>query len=118
MFEDINFGKGVNKKYIDFNINKNIILEEQIGLLKEDLLQVSYENDYLIDVGWYPEFDEKGNFAVSVIKDYQWDNPILQKSCKDLNLLNEYIHECINLIESKNGYYDFKKIKEKILEWS
>ncbi|MCW6111094.1 hypothetical protein [Clostridium sporogenes] len=102
MFEDINFGKGVNKKYIDFDVNKDIPLEEQIDLLKEDLLQVSYDNDYIIDMGWYPEFDEEGNFRVSVIKDYQWDNPILQKNCRDLNLLNEYVHECIKLIEPKS----------------
>lgn len=102
MFEDVNFGKGVRKKYIDFYINKNIPLEEQLDILKEDLLQVSYYNDYLIDLGWYPEFDQKGNFRVSVIKDYQWDNPILQKSCRDLNLLDEYVHECIKLIEANN----------------
>ena len=102
MFKDINFGKGVNRKYIDFDVNKEVALEEQIDLLKEDLLQVSYDNDYLIDIGWYPEFDEEGNFRVSVIKDYQWDNPILQKSCRDLNLLDEYLHEGIALIESKN----------------
>lgn len=102
MFENINFGRGVNKKYIDFDVNKYISLEEQIDLLKEGMLQISYDNGYLIDVGWYPEFDEEGNFRVSVINDSQWDNPILQKSCRDLNLLDEYIHECINLIESKN----------------
>lgn len=102
MFEEINFGEGVNKKYIDFTINKDITLEEQIDLLKEDMLQVIYDNGYLIDVGWYSEFDEEGNFRVSVIKDYQWDNPILQRSCRYLNLLDEYLHECINLIESKN----------------
>lgn len=102
MFEDVNFGKGVRKKYIDFYINKNIPLEEQLDILKEDLLQVSYYNDYLIDLGWYPEFDQKGNFRVSVIKDYQWDNPILQKNCRDLNLLDEYVHECIKLIEANN----------------
>ena len=101
MFENIDFGKGVSKKYIDFDVNKDIPLEEQIDLLKEDLLQVNYDNNYLIDVGWYPEFDEEGIFRVSVIKDYQWDNPILQKSCRDLSLLDEYMHECINIIESK-----------------
>lgn len=38
LFEDVNFGKGVRKKYIDFYINKNIPLEEQLDILKEDLL--------------------------------------------------------------------------------
>lgn len=102
MFKDIDFGKGVIKKDIDFDLNKDIPLKEQIDLLKEDMLQVSYDNDYLIDMGWYPEFDEEGNFRVSVIKDYQWDYPILQRSCRDLNLLDEYVREGINLIQSRN----------------
>ena len=102
MFESINFGKGISKKYIDFDVNRDIPLETQIDLLKEDLLQVCYDNNYLIDIGWYPEFDEEGAFRVYVIKDYQWDNPVVQKSCRNLNLLNKYVHECINLIQSKN----------------
>ncbi|CAM2897844.1 hypothetical protein HAHI6034_01800 [Hathewaya histolytica] len=102
MFENVDFGKEVNKKYIDFYVNKDIPLEEQIDLLKEDFLQVSYDNGYPIHMGWYPELDEDGNFRVSVIKDYQWNNSILQKSCRDLSLLNEYVHEYINLIESTN----------------
>lgn len=101
MFENIDFGKGVSKKYIDFDVNKDIPLEEQVDLLKEDLLQVSYESDYIIDMGWYPEFNKEGSFRVSVIKDYQWDNPVVQKSCRDLNLLIKYVHECINLIQIK-----------------
>lgn len=101
MFENINYGKGVSKKYIDFDVNKDIPLEYQLDLLKEDLLQIIYDNDYIIYMGWYPEFDESGDFRVSIIKDYHWDNPVFQKSCRDLELLNEFIHECINLIESK-----------------
>ena len=101
MFNDINFGIGVKEKYIDFDVNKDAPLEKQINLLKEDILQVSYDNDYLIDIGWYPEYELEGSFRVSVIKDYQWNNPILQKSCRDLNSLDEHLNECIKLIESK-----------------
>lgn len=100
MFENINFGKGVTRKYFDFDVNNNIPLGEQIDLLKEDLIQIIYYNDYLIDLGWYPEFDKDGFFRVSVIKDYQWDKPILQKRCKDIDVLEEYIHECINIVQS------------------
>ncbi|SFR69488.1 hypothetical protein [Anaeromicropila populeti] len=101
MFQDIDFGKGVNRKYIDFNINEVIPLKEQTDLLKEDLIQVIYESNYLIDIGWYPEFDEEGFFRVSIIKDYQWENPVLQKNCRDLNLLKEYVDECIDIIQTK-----------------
>jgi peptidoglycan hydrolase-like protein with peptidoglycan-binding domain len=60
LFEDIDFGEGVNEKYIDFNVNKDISLDKQIDWLKEDLVQVSYDNNYLIDIGWYHEFIEEG----------------------------------------------------------
>ena len=45
MFKDIDFGTGVSRKYIDFEINEDIPLEEQTDLLKEDLLQVIYDNN-------------------------------------------------------------------------
>lgn len=100
MFEEIDFGKGVNKKYIDFNVNKDIPLDKQIDWLKEDLVQVIYYNNYLIDIGWYPEFSEEGFFRIVIVKDYQWEDTILQKNCRDLNLLEEYLQECINIIQS------------------
>lgn len=98
MFKDIDFGTGVSRKYIDFEINEDVPLEEQTDLLKEDLLQVIYDNNYIIDIGWYPEFDENGSFRVSVIKEYQWDNPIFQKKCRRTGLVREYLCECIELI--------------------
>lgn len=98
MFKDIDFGAGVCRKFIDFEINEDIPLEEQTDLLKEDLLQISYDNNYIIDIGWYPEFDETGCFRVSVINEYQWDNPIFQKNCRSIGLVREYLCECIDLI--------------------
>ena len=50
-------------------------LAAQIDSLKEDLLQVEYGKHLLLDVGWYPEFDETGAFRVVVIKDQDWDHP-------------------------------------------
>ena len=98
MINNIDFGSGIIKKYIDFNINEEQPLHKQIYVLKEDLIQIIYENNYLIDVGWYPEFSEKGNFIVSLIKDYKWDNPVLQKICRDLDLLEKYINELIDIV--------------------
>jgi hypothetical protein len=63
--------------------------------LKEDLFQISYENDYIIDVGWYPEFSVKGNFRIVVVKDYNWDTFIIEKKCKDLNTLDQLMKKCV-----------------------
>ncbi|MQU65353.1 hypothetical protein GHO25_19755 [Pseudomonas sp. FSL R10-1350] len=43
--------------------------------LKEDMLQVEYPENILLDVGWYPSFDPEGTFQVCVVKDFQWDVP-------------------------------------------
>lgn len=85
MISDIDFGNG-KIVYNDFNIKKDIPLEEQIWELKEDLLQVKYsfrnKDVYLIDVGWYPEFNVNGEFRLCLVKNYNWDIPIRKVCCK------------------------------------
>lgn len=99
MFENINFGIGVDKKYNDFYVNKEISLKEQVDLLKEDLFQISYKNNHIIDVGWYPEFSAEGNFRIVVVKDYNWDAVIIEKKCKDLNTLEQFMEECVKIVQ-------------------
>lgn len=108
LFEEINFGENVKEKYIDFNFNKNAPLEEQIDLLKEDLCQVKYFNDFLIDIGWYPEFDKNGKFKILVIKNYNWDNPILEKTCRDFSKLEDFVQIAIRCIMKLNKMADTK----------
>ncbi|WP_394560151.1 hypothetical protein [Aquipseudomonas alcaligenes] len=44
-------------------------------LLKEDLLQITYASDYLLDVGWYPSLDPSGCFQIRVVKKFNWEEP-------------------------------------------
>ncbi len=44
--------------------------------LNEDLLQVAFPGEVVLDVGWYPAFSRHGKFQVRVIRDAQWDTPI------------------------------------------
>lgn len=97
MFKNINFEPGV-VVYNSFDINTDVPLKEQIFSLKEDLFQVNYFDKYLIDVGWYPEFDEAGSFNICIVEIYNWSDLIFQKKCKDLNQLNQYMLESVNLI--------------------
>jgi hypothetical protein len=101
MINGVEFGEGVICKFDDFDLQTDIPLIEQVDLLKEDLLQVTYDNNYLIDVGWYPEFDPQGMFGVSVIKDNDWSDPVIKKKCKDLNLLFKYLKEAIGFVSAK-----------------
>ena len=102
MFDEINFLNG-KVSFNDFNLDQNIPLELQIGHLKEDLFQVDYSGEFLIDVGWYPEFDKNGSFVICVIKDFNWSEPILKKSCRDIKLLKQFMQESVNLINCLKG---------------
>lgn len=59
--------------------------------LKEDMLQVSYERGYLLDVGWYPSFDPSGCFQIRVIKEYDWENPVHISSAHSYKEVTEKI---------------------------
>ncbi len=61
-------------------------LVEQIGDLKEDLAQIAY-GDRVLDVGWYPEFSEEGEFVVQVVRDTNWEEPLFQESCRTVDAL-------------------------------
>lgn len=53
--------------YNEFHVNFTKDFSEQLESLKEDLLQVEFD-EYLVDVGWYPEYDPQGKFIVQLIK--------------------------------------------------
>ena len=65
-FENIDFGKG-KIEYIESDLSN--------GNLKEDLLQVSFPNHYILDVGYYRVSNA---FIVYVIHNGDWDNPLFK----------------------------------------
>lgn len=67
-FQYFEWGKG-KKVYWDMDlIDHSISLTEQLEHLKEDLAQVLYKNDIILDLGWYPEFTSQGEFIIFGIK--------------------------------------------------
>ena len=82
-------------------LDENIPLKNQVDVLKEDLLQVNYNDKYIIDVGWYPEFDENGNFKVYVIEHLDWSTPKIVKKSKTIDRLISDLIECISYVKSK-----------------
>ncbi|UQZ36574.1 hypothetical protein C2I18_25365 [Paenibacillus sp. PK3_47] len=86
MFDGINFSPGI----VTYNV------PQYLG--QEDILQVSYtENDidYTIDVGWYRKW-----FAVVVIKDMDWENPVLEKHCVEPGKLPALVQECAEFVRA------------------
>lgn len=79
-------------------IDENIDIKEQIYNFQEDLLQVdSIDKQYLLDVGWYPEFNHEGCFKIVIIKKYDWQKPIFKKEGHDLLSLKGVLMECKRL---------------------
>lgn len=96
MLENIN----LRNARITFNdliyLNTDIPLIEQLDNLKEDLLQIEVNQDFIVDVGFYPEFSSEGEFKVQLIKDYDWGSPILIGQCKEVPILAQLIQEAID----------------------
>ena len=43
----------------------------------QDILQIQHKHEsIIIDLGWYPDMDPKGNFRLVLIKNLDWQNPI------------------------------------------
>lgn len=99
MLNNIDFGVG-SIVYNEFHIDFEKKLDEQEDSLTEDLLQVKYPNNYLIDLGWYPECNSKGNFVLNVIYNYDWEKPVLKKVVVcNKELICDALFEAIQLVE-------------------
>ncbi|GGG43562.1 hypothetical protein [Hymenobacter glacieicola] len=74
-------------------------LKKQVDILREDMFQVRYGDDllnYVIDVGWYGAgFSTKGFFQVYLIKDANWQEPVLGIKCKSVKRLVPAIERCL-----------------------
>lgn len=85
----------------DMDLNPDIPLLDQIDDLKEDLIQVNYNDEFIVDVGWYPEFDENGYFKIFVIEGFDWSSPVIVRESKSLKQLVEDLNECVSYIREK-----------------
>ncbi len=74
-------------------------LVDQLDGLKEDLAQVSY-GERVLDVGWYPEFSDEGEFVVRVVRGANWDEPLFEESCRTVAALLSCLKAAIVVAES------------------
>lgn len=65
-------------------------------LLKEDMLQLAYKN-YIIDVGFYSK-----EFVLYVIKDRNWDIPIIKEFIQENDIINRINKACIEVLSIVN----------------
>lgn len=93
----LSFGDG-KVIYDNFSIDFGKKFLEQKNNLLEDLLQIEYNDGYLIDLGWYPEFNKNGKLVLKIIYNYDWANPMYINSFRT-KLEFEKAMECaVNII--------------------
>jgi hypothetical protein len=96
MFWDIDI-KGGAVIYDDISYLPDLFRShEHIEFLKEDMLQIRYQNGVLIDVSWRPSFSPNGSFFIAAVKNSDWSNPIFQVKVKDVQGTKAAIRKMIS----------------------
>lgn len=80
-------------------IDRRRPLALQAALLKEDLAQVEHPGGTVIDVGWYPEFQEDGAFLVLVVAGGEWERPLARRRCATIDELARALANAVALAE-------------------
>ncbi|ADL52132.1 hypothetical protein [Clostridium cellulovorans] len=87
--------------YDEFSVAIEKPLGNQLWELKEDLLQVKYfdkyRNIYIIDMGWYPEFNPLGKLKIVIVRNFQWDNPVYMRT-GNIQDVYSILNDCIDYI--------------------
>ena len=86
--------------YNTFSIDFNKPFAAQEDELNEDLVQVEYNDNYILDIGWYPEGDINGRIIIQLIHNSEWDNPLVHEKCLDKESFFKSINSIKAIIES------------------
>lgn len=76
-------------------IDLSLPFEDNEDDLKEDLLQIEYPDELIVDVGWYPSFNKDGEFQIRIIKSGDWETPYFIRSGKTADELFNNLEEAI-----------------------
>lgn len=98
--EDIDWGSGQVIYWALDRVDPAIALSKQLGELKENLAQVQFAQETLLDVGWYPEFAAEGSFVVTVVQDGNWDEPLFTEEASTIEALRAAIERGVSLARS------------------
>lgn len=104
MFENVEINR-LSVTYNELHLDEHKTIDSQINNLKEDLFQAVYRDKYILDVGWYPEFDRGGEFIIYAIKDFDWEHPRVIKKCRDISRLEECFFEVLDEVDSINNIF-------------
>lgn len=97
MFENFDFNPGI-VKYNPYKLSPDDMTD--IKWLSEDMLQVEYPNNYILDVGWYGKsFTLNGVFIIYIIKNFKWESPVFKQEYKSVIELYGGMEIAINRVK-------------------
>jgi len=76
---------------VDFGTGKITFLDDT---QKEDMLQVEYPNNFLLDMGWYQD-----RYIIYIIQDFDWEHPVKQYETTDRKQLPDLLIEAVRSVE-------------------
>lgn len=91
-------GRNGKITFNDFCFDERQSLDLCLDDLKEDMLQIKFPGDLILDVGWRPSFDIRGGFHILLIKNYDWEKPIYHGFARTTETLKAKISEALLLI--------------------
>lgn len=113
--EFVDFGPGKQFCPSDLHIAYYKPLKQQVAILREDMLQIYYGDDslnYVIDVGWYGQsFSLKGRFIVYLVKNGEWQTPLIRVKCKLVKRLVPALELCMNRVRVETDNFNLLSLK-------
>lgn len=89
MFENYSFDPGT-VTYNPYRLSPDDMTD--IKWLSEDMLQVHYPENYVLDVGWYGRAATlKGVFRIYIVQDGKWEVPLYSEEYRSVSDLYEGI---------------------------
>jgi hypothetical protein len=93
--EYFDWGKGDVVFWDLMNVDPDVPLDQQLDELKEDLAQVRFDQNTVLDIGWYPEFSNEGAFVIAVIRNEEWDSPVYRCECRSMAELGLAVSQAV-----------------------
>ncbi|WP_085712123.1 MULTISPECIES: hypothetical protein [unclassified Pseudomonas] len=101
MFEEIeNLGGTITFDDLS-QLDQSTEISSIVDELKEDLFQATFPFQQIIDIGWYPEFSENGEFKVSLVSNSNWEKPIHSEKAKNWTELKNAIENTLKKVQTQ-----------------
>src|SRR5688572_17140179 len=104
--EDFDLGNGTVTFWDLDSLDAARSLADQRDHLKEDLAQIQFGDELILDIGWYPEFSADGEFVVSLVRADNWDAPVFEQRVADVPNLGAAVARAVRTTEGRSDEHE------------